>query len=112
MSFSAVPDATRFDARHRATRAPRYCRIYSSRHSPALWAVAIAISILINLAPSITHADVTIEPRVGFHGIFQLGRPFPLEIELSNSGRPAQGTLDVRVWKGGVVKGGAPYLVS
>ena len=110
MSFSAVPDATRFDAR--ATRAPRYCRIYSSRHSPALWALAIAISILSNLAPSITHADVTIEPRVGFHGIFQLGRPFPLEIELSNSGRPAQGTLDVRVWKGGVVKGGAPYLVS
>ena len=78
MSFSAVPDATRFDAR--ATREPRYCRIYSSRHSPALWALAIAISILSNLAPSITHADVTIEPRVGFHGIFQLGRPFPLEI--------------------------------
>ena len=57
-------------------------------------------------------AAVVIEPRVGFHGVFQLGRPFPLEIELSNSGRPAEGVLEVRVWKGGATKGGAPYLVK
>jgi len=112
MSFSAVPAATQFDSRQRGTRAPCYRRICSSRQSPAVWAVAIAVSLLSHLAPTITHADITIEPRVGFHGVFQLGRPFPLEIELSNSGRPAEGTLDVRVWKGGVVKGGAPYLVS
>ena len=54
----------------------------------------------------------SIEPRVGFHGVFQLGRPFPLEIELSNTGRPAEGTLEVRVWKGGATKGGAPYPVK
>ncbi len=112
MSFSAVPDATRFDAPHRATRASRYCRIYSFRRSPALWAAAIVVSLLSHLAQTIAHADINIEPRVGFHGVFQLGRPFPLEIDLSNSGRPAEGTLEVRVWKGGVVKGGAPYLVS
>jgi hypothetical protein len=54
-------------------------------------------------------AEIFIEPRIGFHGVFQLGRPFPLEIELSNSGRPAEGTLEVQVWKGGATKGGVPY---
>ena len=57
-------------------------------------------------------ATVVIEPRVGFHGVFQLGHPFPLEIELSNTGRLAEGRLEVRVWKGGATKGGAPYLVN
>ena len=111
MSFSAVPAARQFDSRQRATGAPRHRRVDSSRQCPGLWAVAIAI-LLTCLAPVIAHAEITIEPRIGFHGVFQLGRPFPLEIELSNSGRPAEGTLDVRIWKGGVVKGGAPYLVS
>lgn len=111
MSFSAVPAVRPFDSRHRATGAPRYRRVDNSRQCPGLWAVAIAI-LLTRLAPVIAHAEITIEPRIGFHGVFQLGRPFPLEIELSNSGRPAEGTLDVRIWKGGVVKGGAPYLVS
>jgi hypothetical protein len=46
---------------------------------------------------------------VGFHGVFQLGRPFPLEIDLDNSGRPAEGELEVRVWRGGATKGGSPY---
>ncbi|MGH7812036.1 MAG: hypothetical protein ACREP5_17300, partial [Candidatus Binatia bacterium] len=53
-----------------------------------------------------------IEPQVGFRGVFQLGRPFPLEIVLSNSGRPVEGTLDVQVWKGGVTKGGTPFAVK
>ncbi len=57
-------------------------------------------------------AEVLIEPRVGFHGVFQLGRPFPLEIILSNSGRPIEGNLEVQVWKGGVAKGGAPFAVK
>ena len=61
------------------------------------------------LFPSLCGAEIFIEPRVGFHGVFQLGRPFPLEIELSNSGRPAEGTLEITVWKGGATKGGAPY---
>ena len=61
------------------------------------------------LFPSFCGAEIFIEPRIGFHGVFQLGRPFPLEIELSNSGRPAEGILDITVWKGGATKGGAPY---
>jgi hypothetical protein len=59
--------------------------------------------------PSLCSAEIFIEPRIGFHGVFQLGRPFPLEIELSNSGRPAEGTLEIAVWKGGATKGGVPY---
>jgi hypothetical protein len=57
-------------------------------------------------------AEIAIDARVGFHGVFQLGRPFPLAVELTNSGRPAEGTLDVQVWKGGPTKGGAPYPVK
>lgn len=61
------------------------------------------------LFPSLCGAEIFIEPRIGFHGVFQLGRPFPLEVELSNSGRPAEGTLEITVWKGGVTRGGATY---
>ncbi|MGH7875908.1 MAG: hypothetical protein ACREQO_27265 [Candidatus Binatia bacterium] len=64
------------------------------------------------MLPVHARAAISIEPRVGFHGVFQLGKPFPLEIELSNSGRPAEGTIDVQVWKGGATKGGAPYPVK
>ena len=61
------------------------------------------------LFPFSSQAEILIEPHVGFHGVFQLGRPFPLEVELSNTGRPVEGALEVRVWKAGVVKAGAPY---
>jgi hypothetical protein len=54
-------------------------------------------------------AAVLLEARVGFHGVFQLGRPFPVEIELTNTGRPEEGMVEVQVWKGGVTKGGAAY---
>lgn len=54
-------------------------------------------------------AEILIEPHVGFHGVFQLGRPFPLEVELHNLGRPAEGVLEVQVWRGGATKGGNPY---
>lgn len=54
-------------------------------------------------------AEILIETRIGFHGVFQLGRPFPLEVELNNSGRPAEGALEVQVWRGGATKGGNPY---
>jgi hypothetical protein len=47
---------------------------------------------------------------VGFHGLFQLGRPFPLEIALANSGRPADGVVEVQVWKGSAVQSGRPYV--
>jgi hypothetical protein len=67
------------------------------------------LALFICFFPSFCPAEILIEPRIGFHGVFQLGRPFPLEIQLSNSGRPADGTLEIAVWKGGATKGGAPY---
>jgi hypothetical protein len=63
------------------------------------------------LDPSFSAAEILIEPRIGFHGVFQLGRPFPLEVELANTGRPAEGILEVRVWKGGASKAGALYAL-
>src|SRR5262245_40980609 len=71
------------------------------------WSFLLLFSLF--LFPSLCVAEIFIEPRIGFHGVFQLGRPFPLEIELSNSGRPAEGTLEITVWKGGATTGGAPY---
>lgn len=56
-------------------------------------------------------ADLVLETQVGFHGLFQLGYPFPLRVELANPGPPVEGTLDVQVWKGGVAKGTEPYTV-
>jgi len=74
------------------------------------WASGLFLFLFcILLFPSWCGAEIFIEPRIGFHGVFQLGRPFPLEIELANSGRPAEGTLEVQVWKGGATKGGVPY---
>jgi hypothetical protein len=75
-------------------------------HRPT-WSSLLLFSFF--LFPSLCGAEIFIEPRIGFHGVFQLGRPFPLEIELSNSGRPAEGILEITVWKGGATKGGAPY---
>src|SRR3972149_2985541 len=46
-------------------------------------------------------AELTLEPQVGFHGLFQLGRPFPLRVDLTNSGRPMEGTVEIKLWKGG-----------
>ena len=68
-------------------------------------------SLVIFLLPALGGAEILIEPRVGFHGVFQLGRPFPLEVELNNSGRPAEGVLEVQVWRGGATKGGSPYPI-
>jgi hypothetical protein len=65
--------------------------------------------LLTALVSSHGYAEIVIEARVGFHGVFQLGRPFPLEVEINNSGRPAEGSLEVQVWKGGAAKGGVPY---
>ncbi len=66
--------------------------------------------LLSSLLPAAAAAEILIEPKVGFHGVFQLGRPFPLEVNLENIGRPAEGVLEIQVWKGGAVQGGVPYL--
>jgi len=70
-----------------------------------------SVLLFLLLSPSFSAAEILIEPRVGFHGVFQLGHPFPLEVQLSNTGRPAEGILEVRIWKGGASKAGALYAV-
>lgn len=67
------------------------------------------LCLLLGLIASGARAEILIEPSVGFHGVFQLGRAFPLDVELSNVGRPVEGTLEIRVWKGGITKAGPPY---
>src|SRR3989337_3011111 len=52
------------------------------------------------LFSSLSYAEILLEARVCFHGVFQRGRPFPLEIEVITSGRPADGFVEVQVWKG------------
>lgn len=68
--------------------------------------------LAVNVCPPSSLAEIFIEPRVGFHGVFQLGQPFPLEIELRNAGAPVEGRLEVQVWKGGGSKAGPLYLLS
>ena len=74
---------------------------------------SFAFLVLIgSIFPASVQSEIFIDQRVGFHGVFQLGRPFPLEIQLRNTGRPVEGVLEVQVWKGGATKGGAPYLAN
>ena len=54
-------------------------------------------------------AELVLEPEVGFRGLFQLGSPFPLTVEITNPGRPVEGTLEVEVFKGGGAKGTEAY---
>jgi len=116
MSFSAAqaaPDLSvtqRFKAQ--SCRANFFGRKFTERAGSRLAQIFIAVFIASFLVSSRAPAAILIESRVGFHGIFQLGRPFPLEIELTNTGRPAEGTLDIQVWKGGATKGGTPYPVK
>lgn len=116
MSFSAIQTALKLSVRRRPRLRRRLSSISlkSSKHElePRLLRAGLGVLILLFGACDVTPAwsEVLIEPRVGFHGVFQLGRPFPLEVELSNTGRPVEGTLEVQVWKGGATKGGAPYL--
>jgi len=73
------------------------------------WRVVPVFLLLISLLPGAAAAEILIEPKVGFHGVFQLGRPFPLEVNLENIGLPAEGILEIEVWKGGAAQGGVPY---
>ncbi len=67
------------------------------------------LSLLPLISAPLNAAELTLEPQVGFHGLFQLGHPFPLRVSLTNLGRPVEGTLEVKVWKGGPSKGVAAY---
>ncbi len=114
MSFSALLAVLGCDPSRRSCL-PLLIHIFNlatSRTCRRSGTVGVLASFVLVGALASAQAAIQIEPRVGFHGVFQLGRPFPLEIELSNTGRPAEGVLEVRVWKGGATKGGAPYLVN
>jgi len=54
-------------------------------------------------------AEVRLEAEIGFHGLFRLGQPFPVSVVLANSGKPADGVLELEVWKGGPSKVMAAY---
>lgn len=114
MSFSAQ-GAARLPTRLQNPRAGARLRDLSSKLDSAAGPRArlcfgvVALILSSGFLPAPGGAEIIIEPRVGFHGVFQLGRPFPLEVELNNSGRPAEGVLEVQVWKGGATKGGTPY---
>ncbi len=54
-------------------------------------------------------AEVRVEVELGFHGVFNLGHPFPVSVILTNLGGPVEGILEVGVWKGGPTKVAAPY---
>ena len=82
---------------------------FSAGKGASVYCLYLLLGFLLH--PSFSAAEILIEPRVGFHGVFQLGRPFPLEVELANTGRPAEGILEVRVWKGGAPKAGALYAL-
>jgi len=69
----------------------------------------LCVVLLLLFSLPLHASEITLEPEVGFHGLFQLGHPFPLKVEVTNLGRPVEGTLEVRVWKGGPAKGMAAY---
>ena len=114
MSFSATkavpadrPPGRPWRGDHR-----RYFKLKFSATAQRYFTRFLLVISIFGLLSPLARAEILIEPRVGFHGVFQLGRPFPLEIELTNSGRPADGRLEVQVWKGGATKGGAPFAVT
>lgn len=114
MSFSAAKAAPAYSA---SAHFYGRCQVhhhqrFPSRRTTRYIAAVLPLVCFIALWFASAEAQIHIEPRVGFRGVFQLGRPFPLEIELSNGGRPAEGVLEVQVWKGGATKGGAPFAVN
>src|ERR1051325_4375526 len=78
---------------------------------PAARRFSLLLFLALLVYPCTGKADVAIEARIGFHGVFQLGHPFPIEVDLTNNGRPAEGLLEVRVWKGGASRAGPPYAL-
>lgn len=82
----------------------------SFRHTTV--ALFIGLSVLLSSAPRLIYsAEITLDVEVGYHGVFQLGRPFPIKIEVSNHGPPVDGTVEATVWKGGGTKGSSGFPI-
>jgi hypothetical protein len=103
MPFSCRTALPRSSSRSRASPGPPRVR----RRQPIWRALLPGFFILGFLLPAAA-AEVEIDAKVGFHGVYQLGRPFPIEVTLVNSGRTVDGLLEIQVWKGGV-QAGVPY---
>jgi hypothetical protein len=74
----------------------------------AIWRVLLPLLFSLGFLLPAAAAEIEIDAKVGFHGVYQLGRPFPLEVTLVNAGTTADGVLEVQVWKGGT-QAGVPY---
>ena len=79
----------------------------TSSHRPQWRRRVLPLLFLATLSLCAPAAEVLIEPTIGFGGVFQLGRPFPLEVRLNNIGRTVDGVVEVEVWKRGVPPTGA-----
>lgn len=66
---------------------------------------ALITQLFLFLPSGVQAADITLNVTVGYHGVFQLGRPFPIKIEVTNTGPPVEGIVEATVWKGGGPKG-------
>ncbi len=61
------------------------------------------------LWPALAPAQVSIQAQPGFGGIYRLGEPLPVRIELVNSGVAVRGVLEVVEARGGPTRGIEPY---
>lgn len=77
----------------------------------AALAFCLRPTLILLLFSPLYAAEVTLEVQIGFHGLFQLGRPFPIKIEVVNQGLPVEGTVEAAVWKGGGAKGSGAFAV-
>ena len=50
---------------------------------PAARRFSLSLFLALLLYPSLIKAEIQVQGRIGFHGVFQLGRPFPIEVELA-----------------------------
>jgi hypothetical protein len=81
----------------------------------SLWKTGAALVLLFSLflsAPALSSAaDVALSVEIGYHGVFQLGHPFPIKIEVANTGPPVDGVVEATVWKGGGAKGTGAFPI-
>jgi hypothetical protein len=67
--------------------------------------------VLLSLPAPLPAAEITLTVDVGYHGVFQLGRPFPIKVEVANTGPPVEGVIEATVWKGGATKGSGAFAI-
>src|SRR5258706_473521 len=66
---------------------------------------------IVSIVTCASAAEIALDVEVGFRGVFQLGRPFPIKVEVNNQGPAVEGTVEATVWQGSAVKGGGAFPV-